>query len=168
MDRPLYVYTYAEVPYDDAVTLLAEDPEGLLQTATEVSSALGGDLVGNLHVDVAGFELGRDVVIELGEFHADDDLRGTLPVKWRAAKGHLLFPTMNATLEVSALSLHPPLVQVTLAGTYAPPLGSVGALFDQMFDRRLAEAVVHRFVGEVASRLEELVGATQESETATM
>jgi hypothetical protein len=167
MDRPLYVYTYADVPYDDAVTLLSEDPEGLLQKATDVSSAHGGDLVGNLHVDVGGFELGRDVVIELGEFTAEDDLRGTLPVKWRAAKGHLLFPTMNATLEVSALSLHPPLVQVTLAGTYAPPLGSVGALLDQMFDRRLAEAVVHRFVGEVASRLEDLVATAKEPDSST-
>ena len=155
--RPLYAYAYADVPYDDAIAMLAEDPEGLLQSATDSSMLHADHVVSNLHVDVGGFELSRDVVVELGDFKPVEQLRGVLPITWRAAEGHVLFPTVDATLEVAAMSLHPPMVQVTLAGSYEPPLGPLGRVVDRTITRRLAEAVIHRFVHDVADRLEALI-----------
>jgi len=157
MSRPLYAYAYAEVPFDDAIALLAQDPEGLLQTATDVSAAHGRDLLANLNFDIAGFEVGRDIVIELGEYDPVEITRAVIPLTWRAAKGHVLFPTVDARLEIAALSFNPPLVQVSLVGSYRPPMGTVGLLLDRLVDARLAEAVLHRFIHELASRLEALV-----------
>lgn len=157
MTRPLYAYAYATVAYDDAIAMLAEDPHGLLQSATDASVEHADTVVTNLHTEVGGFVLGRDVVVHLGEFDPVEQLRGVLPITWEAAEGHVLFPTVDATLEVAALSLHPPMVQVTLAGSYEPPLGVLGRVIDRTVTRRLAEAVIHRFVHDVAARLEELV-----------
>lgn len=160
MARPLHAYSYASVPFDDAVALLAEDAGGLLQSATDVSAAHGDEVLGTLHLDVGGFEVSRDVLIEVGSFDPVEILRSVVPVRWRAARGHLLFPTVDAQLELAALSLDPPTVQVTLTGTYAPPLGVVGEVLDRAFDHRVAEVVIHRFVREVAERLERRLGAT--------
>lgn len=155
MDRPLYAYAYADVAYDDAIAMLAEDPEGLLQSATEASITHSDEVVARLELGVAGFEVGRDVIVHLGSFDPVEQLRGVLPVRWEAAEGHVLFPTVDATLEVAAMSLHPPMVQVTLAGHYRPPMGLVGRAIDRLV-HRAAEAVVHGFVRDVAGRLEAL------------
>lgn len=162
MDRPIYVYTYAGVAFDDAVALLAGDPELLLQDATDVSSAHGDAVLGQLHHDLAGIEVDRDVVIELGEFDPVELTRSIVPVHWRAARGHAWFPTLDATLEVSALSTVPPLTQVALVGTYRPPLGPLGAAIDVVGAHGIAEATCHRFVNEVASRLEALAEQAQD------
>lgn len=157
MTRPLYAYAYAKVDFDDAIAMLAEDPEGLLQSATETSMAHADEVVSNLHVEIGGFDLGRDVVVHLGSFDPVEQLRAVLPLHWKAASGHVLFPTVDATLEVTALSLRPPMVQVTLAGSYEPPLGPLGRALDRTVVHRLAEAVIHRFVHDVTDRLEALV-----------
>lgn len=157
MDRPIYSYAYAKVDFDDAIALLAGDPERLLQDATMASVAHTERIVATLHADVVGRGVDRDVVIELGEFDPVEILRSVVPVRWKAARGHLWFPTMDASLEVAALSLRPPLVQVTLVGTYRPPLGPLGAVVDVIGAHRIAEATTLAFVNEVASRLERLV-----------
>lgn len=168
MKRPLYAYDYARVSFDDAIALLAEDPRGLLQSATDASMEHADEVVTNLHVEVAGFDLGRDVVVELGEFQPVEALRCVLPVSWRAASGHLLFPTVAATLEIAALSLQPPMVQVTLAGSYDPPLGPLGTMVDRALTQRMAEAVVHRFVKDVAARLEDRVASLSTAQRVTV
>jgi hypothetical protein len=160
VDRPLHAYTYADVAYDDAIEVLARDPDAILQRATDRSAAHGEELYANLAVDVGGFELGRDVVIELDEFQPVEVLRCVLPLRWRAARGHLLFPTVDGQLEIAAISFDPPRVQVTLTGAYDPPFGRAGELLDRVGPQRIAEAVVHRFVREVASRLEAVVEGT--------
>lgn len=160
MQRPIYAYAYAKVPFDDAIGLLAGDPERLLQDATEVSTEHAEHVLANLHTRIGGVEVDRDVEIELGEFDPVEALRSVVPVHWQDAEGQPWFPTMDATLEITALSLRPPLVQVTIAGTYQPPLGPVGAAVDAVAAHRVAEATTHTFVHEVATRLEDLVGQT--------
>lgn len=168
MSRPMYAYGYAHAAFDDAIAILAEDPRGLLQSATDTSMERADEVVTNLHVDVAGFDLGRDVVVEFGDFQPVEAMRCVLPVSWRAASGHLLFPTVEATLEISALSLHPPMVQVTLAGSYEPPLGAVGGVVDRALTHRMAEAVIHRFVEDVTDRLEARVATLSADEKASI
>lgn len=45
------------------------------------------------------------------------------------------------------------LSQVTLLGSYHPPLSAVGDVGDRLLGHRVAEAVVRRFVEDVAVRL---------------
>lgn len=165
MTRPIHVYTYAPVAFDDAIALLADDPRGLLREATAASEEHAETVVGHLHVDVGEFDVGRDVQIELGAFNPVEALRSVVPVRWRASHGHVWFPTMDATLEISALSLHPPRVQVTLTGAYKPPLGPLGAVIDAVVAHRVAEATTHTFVNEVAERLQQLAGELPDEHT---
>lgn len=154
MDRPLYAYAYAHVRYDDAIAMLAQDPQDLLQDAIDASVEHAHEVHASLHVPIGGFDLGRDVIVHLGTFQPVEQLRGTLPLRWEAATGQILFPTVHATLEIGALAVHSPGVQVTLVGSYTPPLGPVGGALDRAVTHRLAESVVHRFVQDVAERLE--------------
>lgn len=156
MVRPLYAYTYADAPFDAAIRLLAEAPERLLQEATDASTDHGHEVLTTLHAEVAGHELARDVVVRLGDFQPRELLRAVVPIHWEAARGHLWFPTLDATLEIAALSDAPPTVQVILAGGYRPPLGPLGAVLDAAAAHWIAEATAARFVREVAERLERL------------
>lgn len=164
MDRPIYVYTYANIGFDDAIALLAGDPELLLQDATDVSSSHGDAVLGHLRHEVAGHEVDREVAIELGDFRPVEVTRSTMPVQWKAARGHVWFPTLDATLEVTSLSSQWPTVQVALVGTYRPPLGLLGAAVDAVGAHGIAEATCHRFVNEVAARLERLAVGVQEAD----
>jgi hypothetical protein len=160
MVSTLYAYADADVAFDDAIEVLTTQPGRLLQAATDVSAAHGDQVTGELAVDVGGFQLARDVAIQVGTPRPIEVLRSVLPLRWRAAEGHVLFPTAEANLEVSALSLHPPRVQVTVSGTYDPPLGIAGELLDRTVAHRVADAVAQRFVDEVVRRLEAVVAAT--------
>lgn len=154
MDRPLYAHTDVKVRFDDAIELLVTAPDRLLQDATDSAGAGDEEVLAALHARVAGLQFSRDVVIEVGEPRHVEALRTVLPVRWHAASGEVLFPTVDAQLEIAALSMYPPRVQVTLSGTYDPPFGAAGDVIDRVLVHRLAANVVEDFVAEVAARLE--------------
>jgi len=90
--------------------------------------------------------------------------RSAVPLRWHAETGRLLFPALAADLEVSAVVLDPPLTQLTVTGSYQPPLGILGAGADRLLLHRLAEATVHRFTHEVADELRRRVEALPDDE----
>ncbi|MDX1622145.1 MAG: hypothetical protein R3320_14205 [Nitriliruptorales bacterium] len=154
MQRNLYTYTYVRRPFDDVARLLAEDPSRILQPATERAAGEARTLRSELSVELGRFEVGRDITIEVGEFEPLSMLAVALPLRWEAETAEALFPSMEATLELQALSLRSPLTQLTLIGSYEPPLGLLGAAGDALLGKRVAEAAVHRFVCDVADRIE--------------
>lgn len=160
MPRRIFVSSQADIRFDDAIALLAGDPERLIQDATDASAHQGMTAVGNLHLDLGGVPLGRDVTIELGEFEPVEVQRSVVPIRWKAMHGHAWFPTLDARLEIESLSIQPPLVRVALVGAYTPPLGPLGEAIDIVAARRIAETTTQTFVDEVAGRLEQLIGAT--------
>lgn len=164
MDRHLHCYAYVEAPFDLVARLLAEDATAVLQDATEDAAEQAGTLSRTLSVEVAGFEVGRDVVIEVGDFEPRGITNNVVPLRWHAERGRLLFPALTADLEVAALAFDPPLTQLTVSGSYAPPLGALGMGADRLVLHRLAEATVHRFTHEVADRLRRMVDAIPEDE----
>jgi hypothetical protein len=164
VERPLHCYAYVEAPFDLVSQLLAEDAVGLLQHATEDAAEQAGTLSRTLRTGVAGFEVARDVRIEVGEFSPAAVTRSVVPLRWHAEKGRLLFPELAADLEVSAVVLDPPLTQITVSGSYEPPLGVLGAGADRLVLHRLAEATVHRFTHEVAEELRRRIEALPPSQ----
>ena len=164
MERPLHVYAYVEARFDLVSRLLADDAVGVLQNATDDAVEQAGVLSRSLHVDVGGFEVTREATIEVGEFEPRTLTRSVVPLRWHASSGRLLFPQLAADLEVSAVSFDPPLTQLTIDGSYEPPLGVLGAGADRLLLHRLAEATVHRFVHEVADQLRRQVEAIPEDE----
>ncbi len=164
MERPLHVYAYVEAPFDLIGRLLADHAVEILQHATDDAAEQAGMLSRTLRVEVGGFSVSRDVTIEVGDFEPREVTRSVVPLRWHAATGRLLFPSLAADLEVSSVSFDPPLTQLTLDGSYEPPLGLLGAGADRMLLHRLAEATVHRFVHDVADQLRRYVDAIPEDE----
>jgi hypothetical protein len=53
--------------------------------------------------------------------------------------------------------------RIELEGTYVPPFGGAGVMFDRIAGRRLAHATLERIVHQLASRLESLWAAERAS-----
>ena len=159
MSRELHAYAYVDVPFDIASRLFAENAEAVLQHATDDVAEEAGKLSRTLRLNVGGFDVGKNVEVIVGEFEPAQLTRSAVPIRWRAEHGRLLFPTLEARLEVVAVSLDPPLTQVEINGTYEPPGGVIGAGADRLLLHRLAEATVYRFVHDIAMELRDLVDA---------
>jgi hypothetical protein len=164
VSRELHVYAYVEAPFDLCSKLLAEHTAKVFQQATDESAEQARVLSRTLELEVGGFSVSREVVIEVGEFEPRQMTACVVPLRWHAESGRLLYPELKAELEVASLAFAPPLTQLTLQGTYEPPLGALGAGADKLALGRLAEATVHRFVHEVADQLRRLVEAIPEDE----
>lgn len=160
MDRPLHAHQDVKVRFDDAIELLTNAPDSLLQEATDAGSPHDDEVVAALHARVAGVPVTRDIVIEVGTPKPIEALRTVLPLRWRAASSDSLFPTVEAQLEIAALSMYPPRVQLTLSGSYDPPFGAAGDIIDRVLVHRLADDVVQDFVAAIAARLEAAAAAT--------
>jgi hypothetical protein len=164
VERALHCYAYLEAPFDLLSRLLAEDAASVLQHATDDAAEQAGHLSRRLRVEVAGFEVGRDVSIEVGAFEPREVTRSIVPLRWHAERGRLLFPELRADLEIGAVVIDPPLTQITVRGSYEPPLGLLGAGADRMLLHRLAEATVHRFTHDVADQLRQRMEALPDDE----
>jgi hypothetical protein len=151
--RELHAYTYVKEPYDEVTEVLASSAPSLVRAATAQAAEHTRSVVTTLYVPVAGFAIGREVVVRLGPFVPESHLRVRLAIAWRPVRGASVFPALDGQLEVAALSLRPPLTQITLSGCYTPPLGPLGTLGDTVVGHRVAEAAAHRFVTELAERL---------------
>jgi hypothetical protein len=159
MERPIYAYEYVEAPFDDITELLADASAVVLQSATDAAATHAGEVVSRLRVPLGGLEIGRDIRVEIGEFKPVEATRVKVPLRWRAASAAALFPSVEADLEVQALSLSPPYVQVSLVGMYKPPLGIVGAAGDAIAGHKVAEVAIRRLVADIAARLEQEIAA---------
>jgi hypothetical protein len=142
VDRPLHAHTDVDVRFDDAIELLVTSPGALFQEATDARNGEDEEILAALRARVAGVTFSREVVIEVDPAQHVAALRTIVPLRWRAASAEALFPTVEAQLEVSALSMYPPRVQLTLTGTYDPPFGGAGHIIDRVLVHRLATNVV--------------------------
>jgi len=80
-----------------------------------------------------------------------------VPLTWRATGTPGLFPVLTADLEVAALDAG--LTQLTLRGSYDPPLGAVGRRLDRLLMHRVAEASIRSFMSRLAAGLAAVVAA---------
>lgn len=154
MERGVYTYEYVNAPFDDITLMLAEHADRVLQPATEDAASQAEELVRSLSATVAGIEVSQQAKISVERFVPTGPRSGVLPLRWRAARADALFPAMEAALEVAAVSLHPPITQISLIGRYRPPFGVIGWAADALIGHRVAEMAASRFVRGVAATLE--------------
>ena len=154
-DQVLYFHDYVNQPYPRVRDLLLADPHLVFRRAT--AAAASG--TAELHVRLAGVDIGTEVVIEI--LGVENDCAYNRPatkisLEWRAARTPRIFPTMKAELLLFALS--PTETQLELRGNYQPPVGKLGDAIDAAVGHRLAEASVTKFVQQVAGWLREQLG----------
>ena len=101
---------------------------------------------GLARVGVAG--LSKLVRVQVRELSWTDGSAG-LALRWEAAgAGGGLFPVLDADLKLAALGEG---TMLTLAGSYRPPLGSLGEALDRALLHRVAAATIRGFLVRVAA-----------------
>jgi hypothetical protein len=148
--RPLSCYDYVNRPYPIVRDALLVDPIHVFQRATAAAREAA-----RLHVQVGSLDLGVDVSIHVVDVVSDDKTT-KLRLTWSAATSAGLFPAMEATLAVYALTSTE--TQLELDGRYTPPLGALGAVIDAAVGHQIAQATVTRFIAEVAGWLRSELG----------
>lgn len=161
MARELHCYEYVRVDFDRVREALLGDAVGLFERASNAATGRARAIVSSLKVSVAGLDIGKNIVIRVTGVHpqtADEQLSSRairLDLEWHAETNKSLFPSMRAALLASAFADE---TRLDLRGTYEPPGGVFGSAADQLLGHRIAEASVHRFLDEVATRLCEELG----------
>lgn len=75
-----------------------------------------------------------------------------LGLRWEVSgPGGGLFPVLDADIMLHAAG--PELTSLTIAGSYRPPLGTLGAALDHAILHRVADATIRNFIGRVAAGL---------------
>ena len=80
-----------------------------------------------------------------------------LHLRWEAERATSLLPTMDGDLIAHPIAKGE--TQLAFYGSYRPPLGVLGSAADTLLLHRVAEASVHRFVKELAARVERTIPA---------
>lgn len=94
--------------------------------------------------------IAREVKLTIGiaEIHASGLV---YPIHWTASGAGLLFPELDADLILSKTGSHS--TNLTLRGTYQPPLGVLGRLADRVVLGRVADATVADWMERLADAL---------------
>lgn len=153
-------YDYVNHPYARVREALVADPTGVFAAATRAAATRANAVAAQLRVTVGGVDVAADIVFTIGA--VEDDTSGPIggpltrvPVSWEAANHPQLFPLMNGVLTVYPLTASE--TQLDFLGRYDTPLGVVGSAVDALVGHRIAEASVHRFIGDVARYLRDKI-----------
>lgn len=154
-------FDYVNHPYERVRDALRHDPDEIFRQATKAAASRARDVVTGLHVNLAGIEVGAEIAIEVTGVDAEETTPHPvirLHLEWEAARAARLFPFMRG--EFSAYPLTATETQLDFAGRYEPPLGPLGDAIDAAIGHKIAEASVHRFVGDVAKYLRSTISAS--------
>ena len=158
----VYYYTHVEHPFEVLSDVLSSDPGVWLPTpATPIDGSDGAWLVhvraeGALPGLVAGHP-GHPTEVRVGP-PATSDVKVLRSIAWRSTTAERLVPVLEADLELVPLTGYG--CQLSLMGSYRPPLAVVGEVGDRLVGHRVAEACVRRFVLDTAERLESALQQT--------
>ena len=154
--REIRSYDYVNRPYAQVRDALKQNALTIFQSATKEAAARAQSVAAELHVDFGGIGVTTDIKIlvkdiseEAGDANSTPSIR--LYLEWEAAAMPGLFPLMNG--ELSAYPLTSTETQLDFFGVYKPPFGAAGKAVNAMLGHRIAEASVHRFIGDIASYL---------------
>jgi hypothetical protein len=150
-------YDYVNHPYAKVREALAADPGGIFRAATRTAADRARSVAAELRVTVAGVDVAAEVIVSIGAIGEETGPMGgpltRIPVSWEAARHPQFFPLMSAELTIYPLTATE--TQLDFLGHYDPPLGVVGGAMDALVGHRVAEASVHRLIGDVARHLRE-------------
>lgn len=148
-------YDYVNHPHTKVRAALAADPREIFRAATRAAAGRARSVAAELRVTIAGVDVAAEVTVSIGVITDETGPLGgpltRIPVSWEAAKHPQFFPLMSGELTVYPLTATE--TQLDFLGRYDPPLGVLGGAMDALVGHRIAEASVHRFIGDVARHL---------------
>jgi hypothetical protein len=152
----LRVYDYVNCPYNVVRERITADALNVFRNATKVAAQRANSVASELHVNIAGIEVGTDIAISIGTIEetprsASVSPRTRIEIEWQAAKMPRLFPFMKAELFLYPLTSTE--TQLDFVGNYEPPMGVIGSVMDAVAGHRIAEASVHQFIKDVSAYL---------------
>jgi hypothetical protein len=100
---------------------------------------------------VGAIGLSKLVRVQVRELSRTEEWAG-IALRWEAAgpRGGL-FPVLDADVRLTPAGEH--VTRLSMAGSYRPPLGSLGQSLDRAILHRVADATIRRFVAQVAARI---------------
>ncbi len=133
-----YLYRYiASLPKDDA-------GKPILHLSVQASDLkLPGDT-----------KVGKDVIAQFSRVEDERHLEWISEVRW-APKGGGPYPTFDGSIRIQADENYGSCTLI-LKGTYEPPLGALGQIFDAALGRRIAKATARTLLRELADAVEQL------------
>ena len=153
--RELRFYDYVNHPYEQVRDALQQNALAVFQAATKTAASRAESIASELQVDIGGIAVKTDINIFVTDIEEKVDPTSPpvtrLRLAWEAATMPRLFPLMTGELAVYPLTRTE--TQLDFSGVYEPPLGAVGKTMNAIAGHRIAEASVHRFVGDVAAYL---------------
>ena len=156
----LFHRRYLACPYDRARRVVEETLRGLATT--------GRPVIQHLRVPIPGRDgdsfVEKDVSVTYGV--GIDPLHFDQPwtVHWKPADGGP-FPDFNGTLTVRADEDYTTCA-LELRGTYEPPLGVPGALFDTVLGSRIASATAREYLKEMGTQIEDRYRGEEQAKAA--
>jgi hypothetical protein len=139
-----------EVPIEKAEKALRIRPEQIAQVAYR-SSKLAEDGATVTLSPARSWKWLR-VPAHIDFLSPSADVHGAIiSLRWRARRFARCFPVMEANILVHG---NGDSVELVLEGTYQPPLGLAGLIFDRLIGRWVATSTAERFVDALAASLE--------------
>ena len=143
-------------------TIEIERPPEQAQAALEEFFALlcGGDGISRLRLRVPvdgatrkyGIYLDREVVVEAHRARDEENLNDVIRIAW-LPEGAMVFPRFAGSVAICGQD-DPARSYVELDGSYAPPFGAAGQLFDATIGRQIAQATARELLKDLKAAIE--------------
>ena len=152
MERRLEATDTAAVHFKTSSGLLLENPSQFFTSAAGSEARRTRRFPVEVTVDLrGGSAAGQRAIVELG-LPRESGEAVVVDLIWRPVRDSRLLPIFDGSLELTPDGSH---TRLHLCGTYRPPLGLVGALFDRIAGHRLARPSVAALLRTVAQRLDD-------------
>jgi hypothetical protein len=150
-DMLIQDFVQIDCDFDEIRARVRADPRGLIAASAGAAYRHGEELSLRLSPLPSMERLGKTVEVDLAEAYERED-RLVIPMHWWVPGATRLFPHLDGDLEFAPLGAKTS--QITLMGSYDPPLGFVGRRADLLLLHRVAEASIRAFLIRVSRNLE--------------
>jgi hypothetical protein len=99
-----------------------------------------------------GVSIDREVRVEARRARDDENLNDLIRISW-SPEGRTVLPSFSGTLIVWG-ETGKKLSYIEIDGTYTPPLGEAGQVFDETIGRRIAEKTAREFLKDLKRAIE--------------
>jgi hypothetical protein len=107
---------------------------------------------GGVRIGLHAHNLERPAIVTLTPAHRPQDMAPRFAVHWEA-EGDGPYPVFDGFLTVEGGDDYD-MFRLALNGTYQPPLGVAGAVFDLVLGNRIADQTAHELLSETAGVME--------------